>query len=75
MSKATEAKLVARSERLEIRHVTRKNQTWPGYHDCSPLGRCGYWVGTFERQMFADRGLSLDDLCRRYGCAPVPTEA
>ena len=32
---------------LELRKVTRKTQTWPGY-DC-PLGRCGLWAGDGRR--------------------------
>ena len=63
-----DAKLIMENEYgVELRHATRKAQTWPGYHESLPLGKAGYWVGTDRNHLYLGRYLPTPDELEFYG--------
>ncbi|MDD5265148.1 MAG: hypothetical protein PHU43_10005 [Candidatus Bipolaricaulis sp.] len=53
--KKMNAKFIAEGKNGELRLATRKNQTWPGYHEGTPLGKAGYWYGKHENHEYLGR--------------------
>lgn len=42
---------------VELRHASRKTDTWPGYHESLPLGKAGYWMGTERDHRYLGRSM------------------
>lgn len=63
-----DAKLIQENEHgLELRHASRKSDTWPGYDKSLPLGKAGYWLGTHRDHQYIGRSQPHEDYLECFG--------